>query len=598
MRRLIDDGVIVVGKPRWTLHADRLDKLRLPGTLVGLLQARLDALPSGERAAARQASVIGHVFWDDALHALDDKAPQALPALQRAAFVRVHETSDFEGTAQRQFDHHLLHQVTYETLLKAERRLGHGAAARWLAERTKGRGAEFLAMTGEHAERAGETALAIDCFEQAGVEAQSRFANAAALACFRRTLALLGETHPARAIDLLNLVEKIADTLGDRAAQDAANRETAAILERHPDDVRQARYLWALALLADRRGDTATSERFSRQAVELAERCGAARWAAMSHGQLAWLHIARQDYAGASREIEVGLPWAGSIQSEDVRTETEAQLLTLSGMVSMLLSRLDKARVTLTAVLSRGESLGRPRLQLGAMNNLALVSAYLGRWDEVAVWGERIRALAQAIGSRADVAGGQLCLARAAESLGDAAAATGWHEQNLVIHRATGNRRMEAITLRFLGSLQLVQGDAQAAMQCCAESQALHQALDEAREACEVAAIAALCTIRLGQPAVALATVNATLERLQRELAACPANETIEPRWTCHQVLVALGDARAAPMLDQLHADVQARAAELTDAADRERLIQALPVFRAIAATQRRRGVPQDLQLP
>jgi predicted ATPase len=55
---------------------------------VGLLQARLDALPASERQAARQASVIGHVFWDDALQALDAQAPQALPALQRAAFVR------------------------------------------------------------------------------------------------------------------------------------------------------------------------------------------------------------------------------------------------------------------------------------------------------------------------------------------------------------------------------------------------------------------------------------------------------------------------------------------------------------------------------
>ena len=131
VRRLIDDGVIGIDStaagPRWTLHAERLHGVRLPGTLVGLLQARLDALPAGERAAARQASVIGHVFWDDALQAVDANAPQALPALQRAAFVKVRETSDFEGTPERQFDHHLLHQVTYDTLLKAERRLGHGA---------------------------------------------------------------------------------------------------------------------------------------------------------------------------------------------------------------------------------------------------------------------------------------------------------------------------------------------------------------------------------------------------------------------------------------------------------------------------------------
>ena len=64
-------------------------------------------------------------------------------------------------------------------------------------------------------------------------------------------------------------------------------------------------------------------------------------------------------------------------------------------------------------------------------------------------------------------------------------------------------------------------------------------------------------------------------------------------RWDCQQVLDAVGDARAAVLLEQLHADVQARAIELTDAADRERLIQALPVFRDIVAAHRRRGMPK-----
>jgi len=76
-------------------------------------------------------------------------------ALQRAAFLRDHDSSAIEGTPERQFDHPLLRQVTYDTQFKVERKLGHGAAARWLAERTQGRGAEFLAMSGKHAERAG-----------------------------------------------------------------------------------------------------------------------------------------------------------------------------------------------------------------------------------------------------------------------------------------------------------------------------------------------------------------------------------------------------------------------------------------------------------
>jgi tetratricopeptide (TPR) repeat protein len=523
---------------------------------------------------------------------VDSNAPQALPALQEAAFVKAHERSDFEGTAERQFGHHLLHQVTYDTLLKAERKLGHGAVARWLAERTQGRGSEFLAMTGEHAERAGDAALAADCFEQAGREAQKRFANTAAVAWLRRALALLGESDPARRFDLLVLLDSLADTLGDRSAQDGLHVDMATLLQHHPDDARQARLLWGAALLADRRGDAATAEQLARQTFDLAQGCGAAQWAAMAQGQLAWLHLARQDYAGASRHIETGLPWAAKIEPAPRRAETEAQLLTLSGMVSLQLCRMDEARRTLTAVLSRGESLGIPRLQLGALDNLALVACSLARWDETVALGERIRVLATVIGSPSQVAWGQHRLAEAAEALGDAAAATRWHGQNLLIYRATANRRMEACTLRFLARLHLGQGDAQTAQQCCAQSQTLHQALDEVRESCDVDAIAALCTLRLGQPAQALAMLNAALGRLQHELAEVPANETLDTRWTCHEVLVALGDARAGPLLEQLFTDVQARATQVTDATDHGRLIQAMPNFRSIVAAYRRRSAP------
>lgn len=45
-------------------------------------------------------------------------------------------------------------------------------------------------------------------------------------------------------------------------------------------------------------------------------------------------------------------------------------------------------------------------------------------------------------------------------------------------------------------------------------------------------------------------------------------------RWDCQKVFAATGDARAAALLAQLHADVQAELAELADPAERERLVQ------------------------
>jgi len=477
VRRLIDDGVIDATSPQWTVQADRLDTLRLPTTLVGLLQARLDALPTADRQAARQASVIGHVFWDDALQALDEQAPQALPALQRAAFVKARGTSDFEGTAERQFDHHLLHQVTYDTLLKAERKLGHGAAARWLQARSQGRGGEFLAMTGEHAERAGETALAVDCFEQAGKDAQSRFANAAAVSWLRRALVLLGDLAPTRRFALLDRLGEIASTVGDKQGEDAVHEEVAALLALHPDDARQAQLWFDMALLADRRSDLAAAERLSWQSIELAERCGAAKWAALARGNLAYRYLDKQDCVRAGEHLEIALEWAGRIEPETDRAITEAKLLTISAMVSEDLNRFDDARKTLHSVLSRGVLLGSPRLQLAAIDNLANIAGTVGRWEERADWAGRMLELAVSIGAVSQVATAHYHWGLAAENLGDPAMAIRRYEDALASARATGNRRIEAAALAQLGAVHVALQEPVEALQWLDQAQALFGAL-------------------------------------------------------------------------------------------------------------------------
>ena len=167
-----------------------------------------------------------------------------------------------------------------------------------------------------------------------------------------------------------------------------------------------------------------------------------------------------------------------------------------------------------------------------------------------------------------------------------------WYAQSLAITRVDSDRRGEAGLLRLLGVSQFGLGDAQAALKWHTQAQAIYQTLDEPVLACENLAGTALCQASLGQPGPALSTVNQVLERLNGELAARPAHETIALRWPCLQVFETLADARAEPLLEQLHADVQARAEVLTDAADRQRLVQALPVFRSIVdAHARRRAV-------
>lgn len=203
---------------------------------------------------------------------------------------------------------------------------------------------------------------------------------------------------------------------------------------------------------------------------------------------------------------------------------------------------------------------------------------------------ERALALAKAIGAADRVVLAQSHLADVAWALDDHETAMRWHEQLLPSARATGDRRTEVSSLQHLGLIQREQGDTRTALQWHVQAQALYEALDDQNGACAAAAWGALCKTLLDQPDAALSTVDQLLQLLDGDLAEHPAHETIGWRWPCQQALEALGDARAGPMLEQLFADVHARATEMTDTTDRVRLIQALPVFRGIVAAHARRG--------
>lgn len=64
--------------------------------------------------------------------------------------------------------------------------------------------------------------------------------------------------------------------------------------------------------------------------------------------------------------------------------------------------------------------------------------------------------------------------------------------------------------------------------------------------------------------------------------------DTIDCRWLCYQVLDGLGDARAAPLLEQLFADIQAHTIALAEPADRDRLIRSVPIYRETASAYHR----------
>ena len=202
VKMLVEDGVIVKGEEAWRVAAERLAGVRVPPTLTGVLQARVDRLPPEERTVLQQASVVGRLFWDRAVARINESSGEAsadsevvehLSALRRREMVFLRETSAFADAQEYLFKHALLREVTYESVLKRVRRAYHGLVADWLLEQGGERAGEYTGLVADHLALAGRAAEAIEHLLQAGDRARGLYAHQEAIDAYKRALDLLKE---------------------------------------------------------------------------------------------------------------------------------------------------------------------------------------------------------------------------------------------------------------------------------------------------------------------------------------------------------------------------------------------------------------------
>ena len=170
---LIDEGVIVTDDAGdgWRIDLDRFDAERIPATLTAVLLARLDGLAPEQRRALQHAAVVGRIFWDAAVAALDpsDDVLVALAATRDRDFVHPREPSSFATASEYAFKHALLRDVTYETVLLRDRVPLHRAAAQWIEAVAGDRVGEFRELIADHYLRADEPARAASELLAAGL---------------------------------------------------------------------------------------------------------------------------------------------------------------------------------------------------------------------------------------------------------------------------------------------------------------------------------------------------------------------------------------------------------------------------------------------
>jgi len=592
VQMLVDQQAIAVDGDAWALHERALQSTRLPTTLTGVLQARIDGLPAAERLALQQASVIGPVFWDRALFALDASAAAALPGLVGRGLVWAREGSAVEGFGEYAFRHHLLHQVAYGTVLKRDRRELHGRLAEWLQSQSEHggvRAGDVLAIVAHHYEAAADDARAAEFHARAAEHAAERFAHAAVLLHAERALALLDglaardnatPEHESLRWRVLLAREKTNHLQGRRAEQRRDLEALDALARAAADDRRRAKVAVRCANLARIDADWAASERHSRDAMR----------------------------------------WAGAA-SDDV--------LRLQGQVSLAIAlrgrgQLDDATALAKAGLAEASERGLKHIAWGYLRALALITESQG--DEVASAEMERQALriARELGDRFAEAIGLDCMGQVAILVGDLDEAQRSFEDALHLQRELGLRSQEAHALAYLAAVLFWRGDearalvvarqalemsvasgarypeawaqyrlgeAQATLGRHAEASASFAAAAAlARDigvGLERTAVAGLARVAMaqGDVATALRHVETLMAGPQPDVAA--PDTTFHPELvalTCHEVLARVGDPRAAEWLERARALLWAVADRIPDAAQRRAHVAAMPHRRAIVA--------------
>lgn len=514
VKSLADRGIVEREGEGWRFRAERLRDFDIPGTVEGLLQARLDRLDPPLLQAARLAAVLGRSFSAGALRALladasvalllsDAPAPERVEPLLVALAAREIVRRE-EGEPDRWiFVHDLMRDVAYRTLVKRVRRKLHGQVARWMEAQAgdAARRIEASALA-RHLRLAERPRDAVRWHVRAAEASRDVGAPTEALSQLDDALSLLrelGETTGPLAVDIFGLRGDMLTRLGRIEAAEADYRRAVELGEDAGDRAAVVHAHAGLAFCAYHRGDAddtlAHAERaaglvgglddlplqmqvhnilgiawgsrgyferaigYYERAAGIAERLGNRRRQAIQLSNIALNHNLLGDFETARTSYERALEIAREIEDPDV----EGVLLDNMGFVHLNLGAPREA----VWCFQRAVALSRLHEDHGvlpeALTGLGQALLELGDATAAAELGRESLALASQSGMKPNMGQALRLLGRAAAEGGDAGA-DGESAESLLLRsvellRETGERQELAESLLALGELLEARGE-------------------------------------------------------------------------------------------------------------------------------------------
>ncbi len=558
----------------WRFHPERLKTLTVPPTLVGVLQARLDALPRDERRTAQLASVVGMRFWDASLVALGAPELTSLQGLLGRELAAEQLPGSLAGLREFIFKHQSLRQVAYDSVLKRVKRELHARVAHWLISLP---GAPPLELVAEHFERGGDPHRALDYWQRAAEAAARSYANAQALAHADRALALTSAGDLPRRYTLTLLRYRVFELLPDREQRASG----LAALQTIADDAGNAAWQAECRVLRSRycfdAGDDLDALEHARAAVDLMPDSTTAQ-AAEAQASLArcLLRLGRRaEFLDASM-LALGLARAvGDRRVEGMVLNELGMQADDDGDYGLAVERYGDALVLHRAIGNRNS-------EGGTLNNLGYAAMSLGDYETAITTFAEARGLFASVGNRQNEAVTWINAGMAEFNLGRLQVALDASRHALPMLRAAGARWLEAAALRLQGQAELALGLVESAECHLRASRDQFNQLGMSQFALEPSAALALAALLRGDTVAALREVESILATQARGVSLDGTEEPMRVALVCHQVLAARGDPRSMTVLGQACTSLMERAARISDERRRLSFLERVPCHRQI----------------
>jgi len=482
---------------------------QMPGTVVAMVQSRLERIEPDARRVLRAASVFGQVFWRSGVMTLLGGEGQAssldewLRELVERETITRRTQSKFPGEEEYIFRHALVRDAAYAMLTEADTRLGHQLAAEWLSDVGEG---DAMTMA-EHLERGGEPVRAIDWFRRAAEHALEGNDYDAVVARCERAIACgaQGETF-----GVLRVMQAEAHRWrGDLAGVEACSLDAMRLLRRSSTEWFNA--VGDLAVASGRRGKAGQLSVVAQMLLDLGKGpVSGAHAVASARAATQLLLAGKQDQAVQLIEMLERVPeevkrknpavaaringarYYRAICGGDPGSGVEyaanaAELFERAGdlrnacvqrgdmaYAQVELGAYEQARSTLREVLTLAERLGRLwHASATAKHNLGMVLARIGAFGEAQqVENEAMEAF-QTKGDRRMEGRSRIFLAEIFLLAGDLDAAN--REATTAVKTLSVAPPAKAHALAVAAQVQLARGDSDAALRDATEADKLLQ---------------------------------------------------------------------------------------------------------------------------